>query len=64
MLTIKMHQEQYTSVRLMNVMGQVCSQHQLTEKTEQVDVSSLTPGVYYMLFSGPNGNTVEKLEKQ
>jgi hypothetical protein len=64
MLTIKMHKDQYTSLRLMNVMGQVCAQHQLTERTEQVDVSSLTPGIYYMLFTGPNGKTVEKLEKQ
>jgi uncharacterized repeat protein (TIGR01451 family) len=64
LLTIKMDKVVYSEVRIMNTMGQLCAEHKLTGKEAQISVSKLSPGIYFMLLSGENGNAVERIEKQ
>ena len=62
-LTIKMSQNAYTSFSVTNSIGQEMIQQPLVLTQTQVDVSALTPGLYYITFRGDNGTRVEKFVK-
>ncbi|WP_276131755.1 DUF7619 domain-containing protein [Polluticoccus soli] len=63
-LTIKMNKDVYKTARLMNTMGQLVAEYKLDSKESQINVSNLPAGIYFMLLSGENGSTVERIEKQ
>jgi hypothetical protein len=45
----------FTSVTLINSLGQVCSSQPYTGSKTQIDVRNLTPGIYSLILTGENG---------
>jgi hypothetical protein len=63
-LNIKMDKEIYHTARIMNTMGQLCSEHKLSGRQAKINVHDLAPGTYFILLGGKNGTTAERIEKQ
>ena len=62
-LTIKMDQGAYASFAITNSIGRQLIQQQLALTQTNINVSSLTPGLYYITFRGDNGTSVQKFVK-
>lgn len=48
----------------MNSLGQVVATQALTGNETRMNVMALPAGIYYMMLTGPAGNTAERIEKQ
>ena len=62
-LTITMSQNAYSSFIITNSIGQQLLQQSLTLTQTNVNISSLSPGLYYITFKGDNGTSVKKFVK-
>ena len=62
-LIIKMSPNAYASFSITNSIGQEILQQPLTLIQTSVNVSALTPGLYYITFRGDNGTKVQKFVK-
>jgi hypothetical protein len=54
----------YQSITITNNIGQTLLQNEVKDKTTQVSVATLPPGLYYITLKGSNGNVVRKFVKQ
>ena len=63
-LTIQVSKGVYNSFAITNAIGQVLIQQQINATHTLVDVNKLIPGLYYISFSGKNGNAVRKFVKE
>jgi hypothetical protein len=64
MLTLQMTTLDYQSITITNNIGQTLLQNEVKDKTTQVSVATLPPGLYYITLKGSNGNVVRKFVKQ
>ena len=62
-LTIKTPGNDYTSVSVTNVLGQLVSQQQLSGTTTTINVSTLPSGIYSVTLKGDKGLAIQKFEK-
>jgi hypothetical protein len=53
----------FRSAKIINTIGQVVMERAISGSTA-IDVTSLTAGIYYLILSGQEGSTVQKIEKQ
>jgi len=63
MLNIKMTQNEYNSVQIINTLGQVVIQQSLNSTTTQINVKLLVPGTYYIILKGDAGTKVQQMQK-
>ncbi len=63
-LTIEMNKNAFSSVTIMNEMGQVLIKEQLTLMQTNVDIKMLPAGFYYLNLKGDNGIMVKKFVKK
>jgi len=62
-LTIKTEQGAFESLTMMNSMGQVVANQQVTSSTTYINTAQLPAGLYYIQLKGINGTTTQKIEK-
>ena len=62
-LNIAMSPNAYTTFSITNSIGQQIMQQTLTSTQTNVNVSTLSPGLYYITFRGDNGTKVQKFVK-
>jgi uncharacterized repeat protein (TIGR01451 family) len=62
-LTIKTNNGDYNNVSIINYLGQTLIQKTIQGPVNHVDMSHLSPGIYYILLKGSAGVNVQKLEK-
>lgn len=61
--TVRIDKGEYSSVKVMNTMGQVVAQRYIDGKETTVNLGTTAPGVYFVVLSGTDGMKVEKIEK-
>jgi len=57
------HAGDFSQLTIMNTVGQVIIQQAITGTDVRVNVSTLMPGIYFMLVDGNSGTRVTKIEK-
>lgn len=62
-LTISTDEKAYESATIYNMLGQTIMTHTINEPTSSLDVSSLTPGIYYVNLKGSNETRTIKIQK-
>lgn len=62
--TIKAPLGTYTTIELVNHLGQLLVQQNCQGNEMQVNISALVPGIYYVVIRGEQGVQVEKIEKK
>lgn len=61
--TIRLDEQEYTSVKVINLTGQTVTERSITAKETTINMGQAVPGVYFLLLEGPDGSAVEKIEK-
>jgi len=62
-ITITLGEKWYDAVSITNQVGAVVMDKQLACKETRINVSSLTPGIYFATLKGPNGSDVRRFVK-
>jgi len=62
-LTVKMNPGDYTSFIITNEVGQLLLRSPLRTSQTTVDIRVLTTGLYYIVFTGPGENNIQKFLK-
>jgi uncharacterized repeat protein (TIGR01451 family) len=63
LLTISTDEKAYESATIYNMLGQTIMTHKINEPTSTMDVSNLTPGIYYVNLKGSNETRTIKIQK-
>lgn len=62
-LFIETNNNDYSSVTLLNAIGQVHIKTQLTQGSSAIDITALPAGIYYVELKGNAGRWVQKIQK-
>jgi uncharacterized repeat protein (TIGR01451 family) len=63
-LSIRTDAKLYQSAKLINNLGQIVVEQQISKELTTIDLKSLSTGIYFIHLSGTNGTAVEKVQKQ
>jgi uncharacterized repeat protein (TIGR01451 family) len=62
-LSVKTNNSDFNSIIILNTLGQELIHQPINSNTTRLDMTRLTPGLYYIMLKGTNGVKVEKVEK-
>jgi hypothetical protein len=62
-LTIQINNGGYDVLRLLNIMGQVVSQQNISGNTMNMNMANLPTGMYYLQLTGKDNTIMQKVEK-
>ncbi len=63
-VTVDMNEDQVASVTIINTVGQVVKNMNITEMKTSIDISNIPSGIYYVTVDAQSGKEIKKIIKQ